>query len=219
MAEKDQRVVEMERTEHRYIEAIAELRNRIETLENYMATLPTSEEFEQRGELVEELNREREALCARVEETEAEVAAQTAALADRDRVHDELKADHADIHAQHREKCDSHAEVETKLGVTEQQLTEQLAGMRGQRDDGLKEIADQTTEIIVLKQRAEELCVQLEEEEKRGDRRENTLGELREDVRILQVRRCPHTPSFVMALAGCCSIARTMSSVPQPQPL
>ena len=189
MAEKDQQVVEMERTEQRYVEGIAEHRDRIQTLENYMATLPTSEEFEQRGELVDELNREREALCARLEETETELAAQTAALADRDRMHDELKAEHADMHAQHREKCDSHAEVETKLGVTEQQLNEQLDGMRRQRDDGLKEITDQNTEIIVLKQHVEQLCVQLEEEEKRGDRREHTLGELREDVRVLQVRR------------------------------
>ena len=71
--ERDQRVLEMERERHSNAGTVAELRARVVTLEDYIAELPTTDEFVERGEALATEILRADVLSARLDDAEREV--------------------------------------------------------------------------------------------------------------------------------------------------
>jgi predicted nucleic acid-binding Zn-ribbon protein len=149
--ERDQRVLELEREKSANTGSATELRVRVATLEDYIAELPTSEEFAERGEaLAAEVHRA-DMLSARLDDAEREVQMLTEALEDRDTRYATSRAEINELNQLLRETQAARVAEVREVEHSREQLAVEMDRMARQLAETQRELGDSDADRAALR--------------------------------------------------------------------
>eukprot|EP00041_Stephanoeca_diplocostata_P026029 m.693849 g.693849 ORF g.693849 m.693849 type:complete len:850 (+) comp22876_c0_seq3:108-2657(+) len=186
--EREQRILELERSVYNVSASRDEHKHRVIKLEDYMATLPTNEEYTERTEEVAQARHDNDLLRIRIEEAEAEVTKLTQELAARDDAIATCCQERDDaIAAQTAARVEHDHEVKM-LTQQQEMLTKELERADAELRDCQDALSTARAECLGLQQKVENNAAIIRDDAERTRRTDDTLHELRSDIKRLQVQ-------------------------------